>query len=74
MVFAFWAGVLGVSSAAANDPWGPKVKISVSSPAEVRIRIESLSPSTQWSFLNAYAGAVGLGERIEQFRAYAPGG
>ena len=74
MVFALWAGVFGVSSAAANDTWGPRVKISISSPAEVRIRIESLSPGTEWSFLNAYAGVLGLGERIEQFRAYAPGG
>ncbi|HSD46912.1 MAG TPA: hypothetical protein VLB87_09815 [Pyrinomonadaceae bacterium] len=50
------------------------MKITVSSPAEVLVRIESVSPGREWSFLNAYAGVLGLGERIEQFRAYAPGG
>ena len=74
MVFALWAGVFGVASAAASDSWGPQVKITVSSPAEVRVRIESASLGTEWSFLNAYAGVVGLGERVEQFRAFAPDG
>jgi len=50
------------------------VKISVSSPAEIRIRIESLSPGSEWSFRNAYAGVLGLAERVEQFRALGPTG
>ena len=74
MVFALWAGVFGVASAAASNPFGPEVKITVSSPAEVRIRIESVSPGKEWWFLNAYAGVLGLGERVEQFRAFAPDG
>jgi hypothetical protein len=62
-------GVFGVRAGAAQE-----VKITVSSPAEVRIRIESLSPGSEWSFLNAYAGVLGLAERIEQFQAFAPDG
>jgi hypothetical protein len=50
------------------------VKITVISAAEIRIRIASLSPGSEWSFLNAYAGVLGLGERVEQFHAFAPGG
>jgi hypothetical protein len=45
-----------------------EVKITVSSAAEVKIRIES--PGREWSFRNAYAGVLGLAERIEQFRAF----
>ena len=62
-------GVLGVSAATAQA-----VKITISSPAEVKIRIESLAPGTEWSFRNAYAGVVGLGQRVEQFHAFNPDG
>jgi hypothetical protein len=62
-------GVFGVRAGAAQE-----VKITVSSPAEVKIRIESLSPGSEWSFRNAYAGVLGLAERIEQFQAFAPDG
>jgi predicted metalloprotease with PDZ domain len=71
--FALWAGVFGVfgaGSAAAN----PVVKITVSSPGEVKIRIESLAADREWSFRNAYAGVLGLAERVEQFRAFADDG
>lgn len=74
VVFTLWCGVFGVTVVAAKGAWGPEVKITVSSPAEVQVRIESLSPSTEWSFLNAYAGVLNLAGRVEQFRAYAPGG
>ena len=74
MIFAVWCSLVGVSVSDAKGASGPEVKITVSSPAEVRVRVESVSPGREWSFLNAYAGALGLGERIEQFRAYAPGG
>jgi len=52
----------------------PEVKIAVSSPAGVNIRIESLSPGREWSFRNAYAGVLGLAERVERFRALGAGG
>ena len=61
--------VFGVSGIVAQD-----VKITVSSPAEVKIRIESISPGNDWSFRNAYAGVLGLGQRVEQFHAFAPDG
>ena len=70
MVFALWGGVFGIGSAAASVT----VKITVSAPGEVRIRIESLPAGMEWSFRNAYAGVLGLAERIEQFRAFGAGG
>lgn len=70
MFFALWCGVFGAGSAAAT----PAVKFSVSAPAEVRIRIESLPAGNEWSFRNAYAGVLGLAERVEQFRAFGLGG
>lgn len=50
----------------------PEVKISVASSAELRIRIKSLSPGSEWSFRNAYAGVLGIAERVEDFRAFGP--
>jgi hypothetical protein len=70
VILGLWFGVFGVNTSAA----APEVKITVSSPAEVRIRIESLSPGREWSFLNAYAGVLGLAERVEEFRAFDPNG
>ena len=70
MILGLWFGVFGVDASEAR----PEVKITVSSPAEVTIRIESLSPGREWSFRNAYAGVLGLAERVEQFRAFGLGG
>ena len=52
----------------------PDVKIAISSPPEIKIRIESVSLGREWSFRNAYAGVLGLAERVEQFRAFGPDG
>ena len=68
-VLGLWLGVFCV-----DDGMGQNVKITVSSPAEVKIRIESLSPGSEWSFRNAYAGVLDLGQRVEQFHAFAPDG
>jgi len=46
-----------------------RVKISVSTANEVAVRAVSPAPMRSWSFRNAYAGALGLAERIEQFHA-----
>jgi hypothetical protein len=51
-----------------------EVKLSVVSPAEVRIRIDSIGPGREWSFRNAYAGVLGIAERVEQFRAFGHNG
>ena len=46
-----------------------RVKISVSTPNEIAVHAVSSTPLRSWSFRNAYAGALGLAERIEQFQA-----
>jgi len=40
----------------------------------MRVRLDTLAPGREWSFRNAYAGVLGLGERIEQFRAFGTNG
>src|SRR5688572_17510211 len=50
------------------------VRISVSSPAEIAIRLDLPAPRRAWSFRNAYAGVLGLGQRIDQFRAFGANG
>jgi hypothetical protein len=62
-------GVFSVGPGRAQE-----VKISVASPAEVKIRIETIMLGREWSFRNAYAGVLGLGQRIQQFHAFAPNG
>lgn len=46
-----------------------KIAVLSTSPARVRIEGESRMPTRDFSFLHAYAGAQGLGQRIENFRA-----
>jgi hypothetical protein len=58
--------VFGVTVADAK----PEVKITVVSQSEVRVRIGSLAPSGSWSFRNAYAGVLGIAERVEEFQAF----
>lgn len=74
MVLAVWFGVFGVAVTDASGAARPDVKIAVSSSPEIKIRIESLSPTREWSFRNAYAGVLGLAERVKQFRAFGPDG
>jgi predicted metalloprotease with PDZ domain len=51
----------------------PRVKISLAIPHEIKVEVDGLEPASSWSFLNAYAGAVSLGERIENFQALRTG-
>ena len=51
-----------------------RVQISVKSTAEIRIRIDSLPPARAWSFRNAYAGVLGIAERVTDFEAFATSG
>ena len=46
-----------------------RVRITVSSPEEVAVQAHLFSPSRLWSFRNAYAGALGIANRVERFRA-----
>ena len=69
MVFALWAGVLGTD---AHGQVPAQVKLSVSPEAEIRVRIDVLRPGQSWSFRNAYAGALGIADRISEFKAFSP--
>ena len=66
MVLVLWTGVFCVNTNVAAH----EVKLSLVSPAEVKIRIDSMGPGHSWSFQNAHAGVLGLAERVEQFRAF----
>jgi hypothetical protein len=46
-----------------------RVKITVTSPETVVVQAHLFSPSRLWSFRNAYAGVLGIAERIDRFRA-----
>ena len=70
VIFSLWAGVFGLMSVAARA----EAKIVVTPSGELRIRIKSLSPSSEWSFTNAYAGVLGIAERVEDFHAFGSGG
>jgi hypothetical protein len=65
-----WAGVFGLARANAR----PEVRISVTASGELKIRVKSLSPGGEWSFPNAYAGVLGIAERVEEFQAFGPSG
>src|ERR1043165_315524 len=66
MVLVLWTGVFCVNTNVAAH----EGKLSLVSPAEVKIRIDSMGPGHSWSFQNAHAGVLGLAERVEQFRAF----
>jgi predicted metalloprotease with PDZ domain len=51
-----------------------RITISSSAPALVRIDAESVKSAQSWSFRNAYAGVLGLGERIERLDAVSDRG
>src|SRR5689334_11994113 len=46
-----------------------KATITFTSSSELRIQLKQEASTDSWSFVNAYAGAVGLGERIKTFSA-----
>ena len=45
-----------------------RVTISVNEPGQIKVDAELPAPSRSWSFRNAYAGVLGIAERIEDFR------
>jgi predicted metalloprotease with PDZ domain len=64
--------ICSASVAAANDQ--SRVTISIPTPGVVRVEAELTSPMRSWSFQNAYAGVLGMAERITDFAATAPAG
>ncbi len=46
-----------------------RVRISISDPGQIKVDAELSTPIRSWSFRNAYAGVLGIAERIEDFRA-----
>jgi len=58
-----------IFSAVQGQALKARVTVSSSFPAEIQILAESSSPVSSWSFRNAYAGVLGLGDRIQRFDA-----
>lgn len=54
-------------TATATEP--TQITISVQTYGEVRIEARAISPASSWSFRNAYAGILGIAERVKDFRA-----
>jgi len=48
---------------------GARVTLSITKPSEIKVEAELSTPASSWSFRNAYAGVLGIAERIEDFRA-----
>ncbi|HEX7334178.1 MAG TPA: hypothetical protein VF290_21910 [Pyrinomonadaceae bacterium] len=46
-----------------------RVTVSMPVPGEIRVEAQLPSPSRSWSFRNAYAGVLGIAERVGDFRA-----
>ena len=61
--------VICVSCISVNAAIRSSIKISLSKPGEIKVEAELSSPLRSWSFRNAYAGVLGIAERIEDFRA-----
>lgn len=59
---------LGVASAHGNVR--SRVTVSITKPGEVRVDAELSRPVNSWSFRNAYAGVLGIAERINDFQIH----
>ena len=71
LAFSVIAASSLVSSAFAQ---GTSIEIRLL-PDSSRIAIElTATPASSWSFVDSYAGIVGLGRRIERFAAFDEGG
>jgi len=68
-ILSFVIFLCAIFSAVQGQALKARVTVSSSFPAEIRIFAESSSPMSSWSFRNAYAGVLGLGDRIERFDA-----
>jgi len=52
----------------------PNVTISIPTTGQIKVEAELHEPARSWSFRNAYASALGLAERVEDFRAFEASG
>jgi hypothetical protein len=60
---------LSANLATAQTNLNSHVTISISTPGQIKVEAELATPINSWSFRNAYAGILGIAERIENFRA-----
>ncbi len=52
----------------------PRVTISIPATGQIKVEAELSAPARSWSFRNAYASALGIAERVEDFRAFGESG
>jgi len=69
VILGFCAALICLTSVEGKAQALTRVRITVSSPEEIVIQAHLFSPSRLWSFRNAYAGVLGIGERVVRFRA-----
>jgi hypothetical protein len=65
----FFAVVVCLGCVATKAAVPSRVTITVATTGEVRVEAELSSPQRSWSFRNAYAGVLGIAERIDGVRA-----
>lgn len=68
LIVFMWAGISAQSKPASH------LKISIPTAGQIKVEAETLSPARSWSFRNAYASALGIAERVEEFRAFGDSG
>jgi predicted metalloprotease with PDZ domain len=61
----FFLVAFGVSTAQGQAS-SVRIEVLSTSPARVRVSGEAQSPAKTWAFRNAYAGMIGIGERVEK--------
>ena len=62
------------NAASARQDSYNRVTISLLTASEVSVHVDLYSPSRSWSFRNAYAGVLGIAERVYDFRAITRSG
>lgn len=65
-----WAVVICLFSVSAQAAVETRLTISIPTPGRIEIVAELPVPARSWSFRNAYAGALGIADRVEDFRAF----
>ncbi len=69
VTLGLWAAFICFASVTAQAQSMTRFRITVNSPGELAIEANLAVPSRSWSFRNAYAGALGIADRIDGFRA-----
>jgi hypothetical protein len=68
-ILGLWAVFAYLTSVNVQAQTQTRIKITVSPVNEIAVEADLAVPSRSWSFRNAYAGALGIAERIDGFRA-----